>query len=90
MANTIELLESIGKDASLRHASGSDLEKILDDMQASDELKRAAGMGDAEPIKQELGGKSMGVNHSVNGTCEEDEEEEGMEPMQDEDDDDDE
>ncbi|RAP59586.1 hypothetical protein [Oleiagrimonas sp. MCCC 1A03011] len=76
MANTIELLESIGKNASLRHASDSDLEKMLNEMQASDALKHAASTRNAEHLKQELGAKVMGVNNTpVNGGCEEDEEE---------------
>lgn len=83
MSNTIELLESIGADASLRHASGADLEEMLEAMQATDELKLAASTGNPEPLKQELGGKSMGVNNTQNGTCEEDEEEEDKEPDED-------
>ena len=82
---TIELLEAIGKNAALRHASGTELEKMLDDMQASDEFKRAASTGDAELIKLEMGEKSMNVNHSITGTSEEEEEEEERkEPEQDE------
>lgn len=88
MANTIELLESIGRNAALRHATGPDLEKLLDDMHASDEFKRAASTGDIEHLKLDLGDKSMGVNQTpANGTCEEDEEEGGKEPDQDDRDD---
>lgn len=65
MTNTIELLESIGKDASLRHATATELEKLLAGMQASDELKRAACTGNAEPLKQELGHRMMNVNNNV-------------------------
>jgi len=65
MKSTIELLESIGKDASLRHASGAALEKMLEDMQASDELKLAARSGDAAALKIELGGKAMNVTNSI-------------------------
>ena len=85
MSNTIELLESIGTDASLRHASGSDMEKMLEAMQATDELKRAASTGNPEPLKQELGDKSMTVNHVTNGTCDEVEEEEDADSDKDED-----
>lgn len=86
MSNTIDLLESIGTDASLRHASGSDMEKMLETMQATDELKRAARTGNPEPLKQELGDKSMNVNQNPHNTgCPEDEEE-GKEPPQHEDD----
>ena len=84
MAKTIELLETIGKDATLRHASASDLENLLDDMRASDELKRAALMGDIAPIKLELGEKSMGVNDTpINGGCDEEEGEGAEEPHDD-------
>lgn len=65
MANTIELLESIGKDASLRHASGADLEKVLETMQASDGLKIAASTGDVESLKRELGDKLMNVINNI-------------------------
>ncbi len=42
MTNTIELLETIGRDASLRHASGEDLSQAIIGLQASEALKLAA------------------------------------------------
>lgn len=55
MTDTIDLLESIGRDASLRRASPGELEHALEQMQASDSLKRAAASGQATLIKTELG-----------------------------------
>ncbi|GAB3025258.1 hypothetical protein GCM10027285_03970 [Oleiagrimonas citrea] len=64
MTNTIELLESIGQDASLRHASAQDLEQALESMHASDALRRTARTGDVRHVKMELGGKDGSVNHN--------------------------
>lgn len=58
MTDTIELLESIGRDASLRHASGENLSRALTGMQASEGLKQAAISGDSNHLKQELGHKA--------------------------------
>lgn len=55
MSNTIELLDNIGADASLRHASSEDLEKALSGMHASQEFKQAAMSGDKSYLAQEFG-----------------------------------
>lgn len=55
MAGTIELLEVIGKNASLRHACAADLQQALEDMGASEALREAAATGGAGPLKVELG-----------------------------------
>lgn len=55
MTNTIELLETIGLDASLRHASGEDLAQALTRLLASERLKQAAISGDSDCLTQELG-----------------------------------
>jgi hypothetical protein len=71
MSNTIELLEVIGRDASLRHATGDDLAQALDAMGAGESLKRAAASGDRGPLAQEFGSGDVKVNHNVNnGGCE--------------------
>ncbi|MBB6185338.1 hypothetical protein [Oleiagrimonas soli] len=64
MTNTIDLLESIATDASLRHAPAHDLEQMLDAMHASDALKQAVRTGDAVHVKIELGGKDGSVNQN--------------------------
>lgn len=70
MTSTIELLEAIGKDASLRHASGEDLAQALGGMDASTGLKMAATSGDSRHLAQELGSKDNEVNHNPhNGGC---------------------
>ncbi|MFC5524325.1 hypothetical protein ACFPPA_01085 [Rhodanobacter ginsengisoli] len=75
MSNTIELLEVIGKDASLRHASGEDLSQALSGLQASEGLKRAAISGDDGPLVKELGHRDIkGPNHvnQNHGPCHDD------------------
>lgn len=55
MANTIELLETIGSDASLRYASSENLTRVLIAQQASEGLKQAVCSGDKSHLVQELG-----------------------------------
>ncbi len=67
MSNTIELLNNIGSDASLRHASSENLQKALSGMHASDGLKQAAMAGDKSYLAAELGSKAnMAVETSNN------------------------
>ncbi|HET8554209.1 MAG TPA: hypothetical protein VFL78_05220 [Rhodanobacteraceae bacterium] len=61
MSNTIELLETIGSDASLRHASGDDLARTLAGMQATEGLQQAAAIGDSSLLEKELGRRNMSV-----------------------------
>lgn len=65
MTDTIELLETIGKDASLRRASGEDLACTLAGMNASEALRQAAASGDACHLAQELGHMNLQSNHGV-------------------------
>jgi hypothetical protein len=70
MTSTIELLETIGKDASLRHAAGAELVRALDEMDASPDLKMAAVSGDSRHLARELGHRENQVNHNPsNGGC---------------------
>lgn len=55
VTDTIELLETIGGDASLRHAASDALVDMLESAQASAELVEAAAMGSGEPLRRELG-----------------------------------
>jgi hypothetical protein len=66
MANTIELLEAIGRDASLRHASGEALSQALTELHASDALMRAAISGDDNHLARELGHRDVKAPNHVN------------------------
>jgi hypothetical protein len=55
MTDTIDLLEAIGRDASLRHASTGDLSKMLAQAKASEALKEAVAFSDSSRLSQELG-----------------------------------
>lgn len=61
MSNTIELLEAIGGDASLRRASGQDLARTLAGMHATEGLQQAAATGDSSLLEKELGHRNMSV-----------------------------
>lgn len=67
MTDTIKLLETIGKDASLRHMSNQDLSGALDTLDASETLKAASASGDSGILRQELnGGWLNSSNHPTN------------------------
>ncbi len=66
MTNTIELLEAIGRDASLRHASGEDLSRALSGLKATEALKLAAIAGDDRYLAQELGDRDVKTTNNVN------------------------
>lgn len=55
MSDTIELLETIGRDASLRHVPSDQLVSILQQSQASDTLTAAAASGDTSVLAGEFG-----------------------------------
>jgi hypothetical protein len=59
MRDTIEMLEAIGSDASLRHASPSELAHILARAHASPALASAVASGDSSMLFAELGYKLM-------------------------------
>ncbi len=80
MSDTIDLLEAIGKNASLRHASGQELADTLEQADASEALKAAAIAGDSSLLCAELGNKPMIVNHDVHAGWHEDEDEEELVP----------
>lgn len=65
MSDTIELLESIGKSAALRHASAEQLVHALEQADASDALKAAVIAGDISLLSVELGpNRTPRVEHS--------------------------
>ena len=61
MKDTIDLLEAIGSDASLRHASGEGLARALDGLNASESLKQAMTHGDRGLLERELGYSRLSV-----------------------------
>jgi hypothetical protein len=59
MLDTIDMLEAIGRDASLRHASTHDLIQALEQAKASPALASAVASGDSSELFAELGYKLM-------------------------------
>ncbi|WP_213949901.1 hypothetical protein [Luteibacter sp. dw_328] len=59
MLDTIDMLEAIGSDASLRYASTVELTTVLEQAKASDALTAAAITGDASHLAQEFGSRRM-------------------------------
>lgn len=59
MADTIELLEAIGQDASLRYASAEELTKVLEQVQASEALAAAVAFNDSSRLSHEFGPRPM-------------------------------
>lgn len=59
MSNTIELLATIGGDASLRHARRHELVGRLQQLGASEALTTAASSGDWAALYAELGHRPM-------------------------------
>ncbi|WP_445145427.1 hypothetical protein [Dyella sp. Tek66A03] len=59
MSDTIELLEAIGRDASLRHASAAELTRILEQAKASQALTAAVANADSSRLYEEFGHRPM-------------------------------
>lgn len=57
MSDTIELLETIGQNAALRHASADELAPMLEQAKASETLKSAVAAGDSSLLTEEFGHK---------------------------------
>lgn len=57
MSDTIDLLNAIGQNATLRHASADELAPILEQAKASEALKSAVAAGDSSLLFEELGHK---------------------------------
>lgn len=55
MKDTIDMLEAIGQDASLRHAPPDELAKALANAQASKSLTAAVASGDSSQLADEFG-----------------------------------
>lgn len=59
MLDTIEMLEVIGSDASLRYASAVELTTALERTEATEALTTAVASGDSTHLLRELGNKHM-------------------------------
>jgi hypothetical protein len=79
MADTIDLLEAIGGDAALRHASAGELASVLEEAQASAALMAAVASGDGAALAAEFGGRVNQVVESTQSPAHEDEDEEEKE-----------
>jgi hypothetical protein len=55
MTDTIDLLEAIGSDATLRHASTEELTHVLEEAKASEALTAAVVLGDSTQLFAEFG-----------------------------------
>jgi hypothetical protein len=84
MADTIEWLETIGKDARLRHAPSEELASTLAMTDASEALKATVISGDRTLLSAELGYQSMNIEHNIYGPSHEEEpdHEDGDQPVQ--------
>jgi hypothetical protein len=78
MSDTIELLEAIGTNASLRYASAQELAQALEQVDASDALLAAAAAGDSSLLSADLGHKPMIVNHDTHSPSHEENVDEEM------------
>ncbi|GEM_PF-5941198 len=61
MSDTLDLLDTIGRTASLRHASTRELERTLAGMHASQALRQSVLSGETGHLKRELGPKDSQV-----------------------------
>lgn len=66
MSNTIELLEAIGSDASLRHATPEALLQTMASLDCSAMLLEAIERGDGDALKPELGHRDGQLVSTVN------------------------
>lgn len=76
MPDTIDLLEAIGSDALLRHASAEELTKILEQARASEALTAAAASGEGAALSDEFGHRHMYSTQVSQGPGHEEEERE--------------
>lgn len=76
MSDTIGLLDTIGRDASLRHASTEHLNNVLEKAQASEALTAAAIHGDSSLLFAEFGQNTNVPPQSTQSPSHEEEDEE--------------
>lgn len=80
MTDTIELLEAIGSDASLRRATAEELADVLGRAQASLALQDAVVQGDRTLLAAEFGSTMYYVTETSQTPHKDDEDEEDEEP----------
>lgn len=86
MTDTIDLLEAIGSDASLRHAPAGELASALEEAKASTALMSAVTTGDSSMLAAEFGSQvNLATESTQSPAHEEEEEEDGEEPVPDDD-----
>ncbi len=59
MTDTLDMLEAIGSDASLRYASMTNLASVLDRADVSEALAAAVASGDSSHLAREFGHRQM-------------------------------
>jgi hypothetical protein len=74
MSDTIELLEAIGRNAALRHASADELAPMLEQAKASEALRSAVAAGDSLLLSEEFGHKPNRVPQITNAPGHEEDE----------------
>lgn len=72
MLDTIELLDAIGQNATLRYASTDELAHTLERADATSALKAATLSGDSSLLADELGQKKINIPHTQGFWGEED------------------
>lgn len=75
MTDTIDLLEAIGRDASLRHATAAELKAILERADAPEVLTTAVASGDGSTLAAALGYAPMQATQITQNPWDEQEEE---------------
>lgn len=78
MTDTIDLLEALGRDACLRHASTEELGKVLAQAQASEALTAAVMTGDSTQLAREFGSMPLQSPQAVDSPAHEEEPEEEL------------
>lgn len=81
MKDTIDLLEAIGGNASLRHTPADELARLLEQGQASPALVAAAASRDSSKLSAEFGQQSNLPPQSVQMPAHEEEEPLDEEPL---------
>ncbi|SEI43973.1 hypothetical protein [Frateuria terrea] len=82
MKDTIELLEAIGRDASLRHTPADEMAHLLGQAQASAALVAAAASGDSSQLTAEFGQLSNQAPQVTQMPAREEEEPAEEEPLE--------
>ncbi|MCX7514721.1 hypothetical protein [Frateuria sp. STR12] len=81
MKDTIDLLEAIGRDASMRHAQAGEMTRMLEEAQASEALVAAAASRDGSLLSAEFGQQSNQVPQVIQMPAREDEAPAEEEPL---------